>query len=171
MGNFYGTISIRGANAEAVAESIRALNRNAFVTEQPVGVVVADELSDDQTDQLGALAEHLSQHGLAVAVWVADDDYLWMQAYLRGDLIAEYANMESPPTDVAALAKAAEISAVAAVKLRVLLLRPFVFQADRHSDLLEALGMPRLGYALGYRYMSRGEREEEAHRVIEVKRA
>jgi hypothetical protein len=101
---------------------------------------------------------------------VADGDCLWLEAHVRGDLTAEDANSRSPPTHVGALAGAAGSSFAASLYLRFILLRPYILPSWCHEGTLRRLGMPAIGHLLGFRQMSRRERDPQATRGIEARR-
>jgi hypothetical protein len=158
MGNFYTNIAVF-APAEEVAVSVRALDREAYVAPFDRGAVVFDEACEAQdTETLAALAEHLSvRHAApALAVLNHDDDLLWLQLYMRDDLLAEYCNSGGPRTDVTALCRTLNPD-VSRLAVWATLMRPFVTQVQRHYKLATLLRLPDASVGFGFEYIHRGE--------------
>jgi hypothetical protein len=88
MGNFYTNYTLRGPSQQAVAAALAG--RAAFVTPAHNGsVVVFDEKSESQ--DLGAIAEFAARLSRefdcpVLALLNHDDDILWYQLYLSGEL-------------------------------------------------------------------------------------
>ena len=175
MGNFYTNYTLRGPGQQAAAAALAG--RSALVTRAQDGcVVVFDEQSDERdTAVISELASHLSRELRCpvLAVLNHDDDILWYQLYLSGELADEYdsspgyfdASEEEPSApavgDVQKLCTAFGASAVAEVES---VLRKssydadgYTFAVERHADLARALGIPSFGVGAGYRYVSEGE--------------
>ena len=126
MGSFYTNFTLRGPSQQAVAALLAG--RSAIVTPEQNGyVVVYDEESDDQNHEvISELASQLSQAFRCplLAVLNHDDDILWYQFYIKGELIDEYdsspgyfdpsADEPDPPAggDAQKLCNAFEASAV-----------------------------------------------------------
>jgi hypothetical protein len=177
MGNFYTNYTLRGPSQQAVAAALAG--RSALVTPVKDGsLVVFDEQSDDQdTAIISVLASSLSRELQCpvLAVLNHDDDILWYQLHLTGELADEYDSSPgyfdalaepSAPTggDAQILCSAFAASAVADVES---ILRKssydeggYVFAVMRHADLVGALGIPSFGVGAGYRYVSEGELPE-----------
>lgn len=177
MGNFYTNYTLRGPSQEAVAAALAG--RSAIVTPEQDGcVVVCDEKSDEQDQEIiTELAGQLSsEFGCPVlAVLNHDDDILWYQLFLKGKLADEYdstpgyfdesADMPTPSGgDAEKLCAAFGASDVEEVE--GILRRPqaaedgYVFAIERHTDLVEALGIPAFAVGAGYEYISSGELPE-----------
>jgi hypothetical protein len=92
MGNFYTNYTLKGPSQPEVANLLAG--RSAIVTPAGDGhVVVFDEESDEQNPEVIAeLASRLSGELQCplLAVLNHDDDILWYQLYLNGDLKDEY---------------------------------------------------------------------------------
>jgi hypothetical protein len=174
MGSFYTNYTLRGVSQQAVVSAMEG--RSAIVTQEQDGfVVVYDEVSDDQDEQIiAALAEQLSSelNCTVLAVLNHDDDILWYQLYLRGELADEYnstpeyfdpeAGPSSPQGgDAQKLCDAFGSSNVEEVES---ILRKsgmdedgYVFAVQRHTDLARTLGLPPFSVAVGFRHLSRGK--------------
>ena len=158
MGNFYTNITLGRPAAAAVAE-LTSVGREAYVAEAGQRCVVYDsECETQDTQVLSALAEHLATRleTWALAVLNHDDDILWLQLYVRDDLVAEYANRGGPRTDVRALCRALGRPGDV-LRVWALLHLPFLFQVWRHERLARRLGLPRAAVGFGFSYLSRGE--------------
>src|SRR5579859_7809756 len=92
MGHFYVSYTLRGPDPKSVAAVLAG--RSAIVSpSQANGVVVFDKESDEQDDKIIAeLSSWLSGQLTCplLAVLNHDDDILWYQLYLNGDLMDEY---------------------------------------------------------------------------------
>jgi hypothetical protein len=174
MGNFYVNYTIRGPSQQAVAKALAG--RSAVVTPQQKGcVVVFDEESDTQNREvISGLAQDLSRE-LRCPVLVVlnhDDDILWYQLYVSGDLADEYdscpgyfdpaAEPSSPEGgDAQKLCTVFGSNEVSEVE-RILRKSSFdediyAFAVQRHAALAQALGLPDFAVGAGYRYVSDGE--------------
>jgi hypothetical protein len=174
MGNFYVNHTLRGPSQQAVGKALAG--RSALVTPVRDGcVVVFDEQSDDQDPGvISSLAERLSRE-FQCPVWSVlnhDDDILWYQLYLAGDLADEYDSCPGyfdaeEPTgpaggDAEKLCRAFGAKDAATVE-KILRTSAFdddggyVFAVERHMDLVQALGIPPFGVATGYRNIVNGE--------------
>ncbi len=178
MGNFYTNYTLRGPGQQAVAAALAG--RSAIVTPAKDGcVVVFDEASDEQNGEIIAeLARRLSGELKCplLAVLNHDDDILWYQLYLGGELVDEYDSSPnyfsapgeniSPPAggDAQKLCVVFAVDAVAKVEgiLRKSAFADdgYTFEVERHADLAGALGIPSFGVGMGFRYISSGELPE-----------
>jgi hypothetical protein len=169
MGNFYTNYTLRGPSQEAVAKALSG--RSAIVTPQRDGcVVVFDEQSDEQDlEVITGLARDVSGELRCpvLAILNHDDDILWYQLYLSGELSDEYDSSpsyfdpEAEPSvpaggDAQKLCAAFSSSNVAEVE-RILRKSSFdedgyVFAFERHADLARALGLPSFAVGAGYTY-------------------
>ncbi len=177
MGSFYTNFTLRGPSQLAVVAALAG--RSALVTPEQNGcVVVFDEASEEQdTEIIASLASRLS-HELdcpVLAVFNHDDDIFWYQLYVRGELTDEYDSTPgyfdpqadlSPPVggDAQKLCDSFGVSAVAEVE-NILRTSSFVEggymdAAERHADLVRALGLSFFGVGVGFRYVSHGELPE-----------
>ena len=152
--------------------------RSAIVTPtQNNCVVVFDEQSDEQDQEIIAdLASQLS--GILccplLAVLNHDDDILWYQLYLNGELVDEYnsspgyfeGDMAEPEGGNAGKLCAA-FGADSFEEVENILRQPsasgggYTFAFERHSDLAEALGISTIGVGTGFSHVSRGEAPPE----------
>jgi hypothetical protein len=177
MGNFYTNYTVRGPSQRSVAAALAG--RSAIVTPAQDGcVTVFDEESDDQDSAvITELALHLSRELRCpvLAVLNHDDDILWYQLYLTGELADEYdstpgyfdpsAEPSAPAGgDAQKLCTAFGVNNTAEVE-SVLRKSSFddggyTFEIERHADLARALGIPAFCVAAGFRYVSDGELPE-----------
>jgi hypothetical protein len=174
MGNFYTNYTLRGPSQQGVAKALTG--RSAIVTPQQDGcVVVFDEQSDEQNmDVLTDLARDLSGELRCpvLAVLNHDDDILWYQLYLIGELSDEYNSCpsyfdpEAEPSgpeggDAQKLCVAFGSTNLHEVE-RILRKSAFdgdgyAFAVERHTDLARALGLPGFAVGGGYSYVADGE--------------
>ena len=177
MGNFYTNYTLRGPSQRAVAAALAG--RAAFVTPAQDGcVVVFDEESEEQNPEtIADLAARLSRelNCQVLTVLNHDDDVLWCQLYLEGELADEY---DSSPGyfdpsaepgkpaggDARQLCRAFGTGEVAEVE-RILRKSAFdedgyAFAVERHADLARALAIPSFAVGTGYRYVAEGELPE-----------
>lgn len=173
MGNFYTNYTLRGPSREDVVNALRG--RNAIVTVSRNGCVVAfDEVSEQDQEITAALGEQLSRDLSCpvLAILNHDDDILWYQLYVNGDLRDQYdsapgyfdADAEpAAPTGGDAQKLCAAFGANDVATVESVLRRSsyddegYTFECDRHADLVRALDLSE--FAVGVAYASL-EREE-----------
>lgn len=177
MGNFYTNYTLRGPSQQAVAAALTG--RSAIVTPAQDGcVVVFDEASDDQDMEIiSGLGSRLSSEFSCpvLAVLNHDDDILWYQLYLSGELANEYNSSPSyfdpeaelsGPTGGDAQKLCAAFGASAVTEVESILRKSsfdesgYTFAVERHTDLARALGIPTFGVGGGFSYISDGELPE-----------
>ena len=181
MGNFYTNITLHSHQARII-ELLEREDRTAYVTPTVNGcTVVCDEECDEQdTDVLQELAALLSRELQcpALAVLNHDDDVLLYWLYENGHLADQY---DSTPGyfsddeeedvlpsggDAHRLCRAFNAMDQVAEVEDVLRTPSFsedehyLFAIDRHSDLVEALGVPLFSAGLGYTYIALGDLPE-----------
>jgi len=177
MGNFYANVTLRSAETDSVVQTLTYLRRRAFVAPARNGAtVVYDQAIEDGQSELKGLAAELSRRHAcdALAVMIADDDVLWYGFYRGGRLHHEYDSNPSydsgdppePPEggDAGALAAAFGAGDQAA-RLEQVLRAPsgeddFVFEHERHAEIVRLLGLPDIAVASGYNYIAGGELPE-----------
>jgi hypothetical protein len=147
--------------------------RKAYVSAERNGYLfVFDEASDGQDERVIAkLASQLSTtlRCTVFAVLNHDDDILWYQLYERGVLTDRYNSTPDywsgvadpgPPEggNAKQLCAAFHRGDIAAVE-RVLHTpgEGYAFATDRHSDLLQALGLPELTVTEGFGEIQKGD--------------
>lgn len=171
MGGFYANYTVRGASQQAVAGALRG--RRAMVSPARNGCVVAfDEVSDEQdTEQIAALSLRLSRDlGCPVlAVVNHDDDVLWFSLAVNGKTVDTYdsnpayfddlAPSEPGGGDAALLARVFGVGDVARIEavLRASGDGAYAFASEQHSDLVDALGLPRFAVGTAFATFVRGE--------------
>jgi len=171
MGNFYVNYTLRGPSPEAVARALAG--RSAIVTPVNEDCVVAfDEESDTQDQQVMIeVATLLSRelHCPVLAVGNHDDDILWYQLYVNGELDDEYNSSPeyfgdaedeaSGPTGGDAGKLCAAFDSGDAAEVERILRKPgdeegYVFEVMRHADLAEALGISAFGVGASFGYIT-----------------
>lgn len=173
MGNFYTNYTLRGPSPPDVAKVLAG--RSAYVTPEENGCVVAfDEESEQNGDVISVLAARLSRelHCPVLAVLNHDDDILWYQLYLDGELADEYdstpgyfdsdATAPSAPRggDARKLCEAfgaSDVDALEKVLRGSITDSDYVFAIQRHDELVRLLGISSFAVGGGYDYISRGE--------------
>lgn len=173
MGQFYSNYTLRGPSQQDVASALAG--RSAFVTPAHNGcVVVYDEASEAQDFAIiSELGSRLSlQFSCPVlAVVVHDDDILFFQLYEGGEVTDDYDSSpgyfdaEAEPSapeggDAGRLCAAFGTSNVSEVSA---ILRKSTYDddgpdaADRHDQLVRALGLSAWAVGAGYSYIAEGE--------------
>jgi len=177
MGNFYANVTLRVDETDAIVQTLTSLRRRTFVAPAIAGstVVFDQAIEDGEARDVGRLASELSRRHdcAALAVLIADDDVLWYALYRGGRLDHEYDSNPSygsgrsdPPKggNAAALSAAFGVPERAAELERVLRVRSgqdgYLFEHQRHADLVQLLGLPDIAVATGYRYIEAGELPE-----------
>jgi hypothetical protein len=140
--------------------------------------VVYDSICDNQdTDAMDELASKLSSELRCpvLAILIHDDDVFWYRLYLNGQLTDEY-NSSPDYFDFGSNDEPAEPSGGDAEKLcsafgtgnqqeiENILRKPvaaeedgYVFETERHSDLVHALSLPTFAIGKAYASFERGE--------------
>ena len=176
MGSFYVNFSVKEAESRQVADALKRGGRRAIVTPSRGGYVVAyDDEADRQAIQpILAVGRLLSREvGRPVlAVLNHDDDILCYWLFTGGELVDSYNSNPAafepeagePPWQVgdsaklcAALNAGANVAAVESV-----LRGDCLFAVHRHQQLADALGLSPSSVGFGYRYVSRGELEDDS---------
>jgi hypothetical protein len=174
MGNFYTNHTLRGPAQQAVASALAG--HSAVVAPIQDGcVVVFDEQSDYQdTRVISNLAERLSREFdcPVLATLNHDDDILWYQLYLSGQLADEYDSCPgyfddsaepSGPAGGDAQKLCDAFGASDAAKVERILRKSaidqdgYAFAVERHMDLTRVLGIPSSAAGTGYRSIIDGE--------------
>lgn len=168
MGNFYTNYTLRGVSQQAVADVLAG--RLCIVTPSMNDtVVVYDEASDDQDQRtISSLATKLSRelHCPVLAVLNHDDDILWYQLFVGGDLQDEYdsspgyfdsaATEPSAPAGGDARKLCSFLGSPNAIEVERILRKSafdeggYTFEFERHADLVKALGISDFGVATAY---------------------
>lgn len=167
MGNFYTSFTVRGADQKSVMKAM--LGRKCAVSPTVNGyTVIWDEKCEIQDENLiHELGQKLSSALVApvLAVLNHDDDILWYALYDSKGKLDEYNSAPgyfnghaTPPSGGNAQLLTKMMAPEAASKSvdQVLRSTEYAFALERHSELLETLGMPPFA-ASGYKYISDGE--------------
>ena len=160
MGAFYGNITLKGPEQKRIVEALRG--RRAIVAPKIGDYTVAfDSVCDDQDiDAMQALTSKLSRdlNCVALAAIVHDDDVLGYFLYQAGELTDwynsapdyfDFGSTQEPKGPAGGNAE--RLCAVFGVgspqEVATILKKPagkrgYVFQTERHKDLVCALGLP-----------------------------
>ena len=178
MGAFYGNITLKGQSQDKVAQALRG--RRAIVTPKVGDYTVAfDSVCDEQDiDGIQALTSRLSRelHCFALAVIVHDDDVLGCFLYHDGELTDWYNSWPSY-FDFGATKKPDDPAGGNAEKLceafgtdnpqeveSILRKRRgkggYVFETERHRNLVRALSLPQITVGTTLATFDRGEYPE-----------
>jgi hypothetical protein len=168
MGAFYTNITLRGPEQYEIVEYLNGLKRVASVSPTINDLtVVMDELSDSQDEQvLSELTADLSKRFScpALAVLNHDDDILLYKLFDAGEetdaynSCPDYFETDHIGTDPQG-GNAAGLCAIfgcsaATEKVESVLRKPYVFQVDRHDELVRLLGLPQYAVGVGFNYLS-----------------
>jgi hypothetical protein len=163
MGSFYTQVLVRGADAHRCADVMRSLRRASYVLPPRNGVtVVCDKETENQDlDLLDSVAATLSARLQAdtTAVLNHGDDWLVFRHFRRGQFTGGLQVGHTPWSlrgSVTRLREAVNPRA-APVSLYWALLRPRIFQVQRHAELIHVLGLPRGSLGVGYDYIARND--------------
>jgi hypothetical protein len=185
MGNWYTNVALRDVDPVQALHVLGQLGRHAIVNPAQNGwVTVFDEQCDKfNLDVLESLALTLSAdlHCCALPSFNADDDILWLGIYEHGRRTSRYASDLSQFEDGSEFQAVREFAAELCRvfdkpdrvrEVRLVLNRghgvlgilrlanlpaPYLFEIDRHTDLLKLVGLPPASVGLGFEYVSRGE--------------
>lgn len=183
MGNHYTNVVVAGPDRQDIAEVLTAMGRHAALSPTHEGrTVVYDALSDEQNPaELARLAGQISVRLLcpAWAVMNHDDDVLWYQLWDHGALVDEYdscpdyfepdgGDAEPRGGDGQKLGPALGSPAAASRINEILRSDDYVFEAERHADLAEALGLPSDLLCCGYLALVSGSLPESGDDILWV---
>jgi hypothetical protein len=180
MGNFYTNVTLKTGDTTRVTEALRAADREAYISAPERGcIVVYDSQTEDQdVEALKTLATSLSRElrCAALSVLVHDDDVLVYLLHEGGKLLDEYtsapsyfdsgaAESQSPEGgDASRLCRAFGADGKASTVEQVLRTERvggsgggFVFESDRHQELVAALGLPEVAVSTGFNYLEEGD--------------
>lgn len=181
MGNFYTNFTVRSADRDAVIVALGNMGRVAYVAPVDNGnTVVYDRQSDEQDlsaiEQVGTRLS-LELNAPVLAILNHDDDILCYWLFQSGQLVDEYnscpscfheaSEEPSGPTkcDAQKLCDAFGCPQNADRVEAILQKSSFdddgyVFEVDRHSDLVNALALSDYAVGMGYDYIEDGELPE-----------
>jgi hypothetical protein len=169
----YSSITLRGPAQEAVLTAVRELRQAAFVSPTRDGVTVV--YPEDETPEGAALwlAARLSRK-LGCAAWqvTASEETLTWALFEAGDWTDTYdaapgvrTGEELPPAggDAQRLCRALRAPEDAAAEVAPMLRAApldedfgFLHGGERHAEIADALGLPLLDYATGFRALDHG---------------
>ena len=172
MGAFYANITVATNDTDAVVETIKSLERDAYVAPGDNGFTMvydSEEMSERDTILLLETLTKRFNCG-AIAVCIADDDVMFYLLADRGRILEEYNSNpdyqdagEDPPSggDVDLLIRTFGGKGDPAYIRQVLHEYKPMFETDRHMRLIDALGLPRIAAGLGHTYIYQGEAPPE----------
>jgi len=193
MGNFYTNYTVATSDVASVAAALQG--RNALCTPALEGyVVVYDEASEHQdVDEIRVLTATLSAAVGAPVLGALnhDDDVLLLFLADGGAVVDDYNSSPGyfededarPPEGGDAARLCALFGAESVAEVESILRRwddfsdepdvdppddVYIFEVERHSALVGALGLPVASVGFGYRYVSRGELPAGVASVLRV---
>jgi hypothetical protein len=174
MGSFYTNVTLRMADRSRVKLDLAARGLTGFISRPENGAVVVFERSAEEQDPavLDQLAADLSSRfGCAALAVLNHDDSVLMYSLFEGgrrvdaynsapDYFDEDADPDrgGQPERLAAAFGVPERAPQLAATLGVAESGDeFVFEMERHEQLVEALALPRCAVGTGYNYLEAGE--------------
>ena len=172
MGAFYANITVATADTDAVVQSIRDLERDAYVAPAENGFTVVYDSEEQSERDTILLLETLTKRFdcAAIAVCIADDDIMFYLLADRGRILEEYnsnpdydGSGEAPPSggDARLLCAAFRVPEREADVHRILHTFDSMFESQRHMLLAREMGLPAMTVSLGYTYIAQGEAPAE----------
>jgi hypothetical protein len=162
VGSFYTQVLVR-ADAQRCVDVMRSLRRPSYVIPPHRGItVVCDKQCEGQDmETLDSVAATL---GARLEVPTAallnhDDDWLVFRLFERGRFVGGIEVGHTPLSLRGSVAKLREIVSPGAPlwPIYAALLKPRVFQLQRHAELVAALGLPQGSLGVGYQYIARND--------------
>jgi hypothetical protein len=173
MGNFYVNHTVRSMDISAVSKALAG--RRAFLSPPDKGCIVVFERHAEfqEVEEIMELGRSLSAKLDCVVLSVAnyDDDVLMFFAFSSGVPIEPYGGnpdqsddrTDSTPEKAVAVALCHAFGAKDSDRVISILSpsgegsEPYVFETDRHRDLVEALGLSSAAVGFGFTYIEQGE--------------
>jgi hypothetical protein len=186
MGSFYVNFSVKQNDPQPIVDTLKRARLKAIVTPPSNGfVVVCEEKSDRQDTKAIEEVGGLLTREVAAPVFAIlnhDDDILCYWLFDQGRLVDKYdscpdyfgpseelilktggdvqqlCEMLSVPSggDAQQLCEMLSVPSAVDEVERILRADHYVFALDRHSALVEVLGLPSYTIGWGYRYVVRG---------------
>ncbi len=176
MGNFYTNITLLGPPQRDIASSLESMGCRAIVSPtRSEMTVVWDCASEAQDETIYRLAEYLAEKFkcVSLAVMVHDDDVLYYRLYASGKELDRYdsspnyfSGPATPPAggDAKIICEAFHAPEVQPQVNKLLHAwmnnagePKYVFEIDRHQDLVNSLKLSGWSVATGYKYLLQGE--------------
>jgi len=174
MGNTYSNITVRSNDPLAVGKILKSLQRFAVITPDVNDhVVVFDRASDMDLDEMIEIGEAITEKlsTVALAVHVHDDSVLNYWLFENGVQVDRYISKPhyfGPTEDVRGGSPEVVTKAWGLETKQTLIAetlhtdedaedRKYVFETDRHYDLVEILGLNMFAVGFGYTYLVDGE--------------
>jgi hypothetical protein len=171
MGSFYANHTVHSTDRRKVVSALAG--RSAFVTPAKDGAIVVFDKASDSLDRdvVRSLGAHLSQQlGVAVlSVTNCHDDLLYYALFEGGQCTDEYDSCPECPGEASEIPKPSGGNATRlcaafgggdVARVEEILREPtfesdkYLFQHERHRDLVQALGLPDFAIAYGYYYIA-----------------
>lgn len=175
MGSFYTNVTLRTADRGRVRTDLVARGLAAYVSRPENGALVVFERSAEEQDPaiLDGIAAALSKRigCAALAVMNHDDSVLLYSLFENGRRIDAYNSAPDYFDETEGGERGGDAESIArafgvpdrAQQLAAILGagadedEGFVFEMDRHQQIVEALGLPSCAVATGYNYLEAGE--------------
>lgn len=173
MGASYTNLTVKGASTDQVVRALRS--RQAAVTPAILNcVVVYDAEAEQNPEVLTIVGTHLSRDLACpvLGVIVHDDDILLYQLFSDGAVIDVYDSAPgyfdpdaepAPPDGGDAILLCSTFGVPDARSVEAILQKSgfvedgYVFESDRHRDLVHAMGLPECSILTAYASFERGE--------------
>lgn len=160
MGNFYASITVRGAAPVDVARVLHELRRTAYVSPAIRGcVVVYDRDAFEREDEAPEVSRELSERLRTTTLLAmnADDDALVLQAFQDGQASAAYDSTTPQRHGAAALCGVLGRRWLQPIVWVVLQAPVFPVEFLRHVLVMRVLGLPSAEAMLSYDSIEDGE--------------
>lgn len=168
MGAFYANITVATADTQAVIQTVRDLERDAYVAPADDGFTVVYDSEEQSEPDTILLLETLTRRFdcAALAVCIADDDIMFYLLADRGRILEEYNSNpdydgggEDPPSggDAKLLCATFRVPERETDVHRILHAYDPMFESQRHMLLAREMGLPSITVSLGYSYIAQGE--------------
>jgi hypothetical protein len=163
MGAFYATVTTIGPPQDQVVAEVRSIRSFVGPTRDGVTVMYPDMAalySDRNSDRVspfwGQISKNLSSPVFIAAV--ADDDVFYYELWVKGELIDRY-YFEHKPSGGNVRKLCAIFSCKNQDELATILSSEdrYVYQSQRHLDVVKAIGLPHMSVNMGYDYIKAGE--------------
>jgi hypothetical protein len=144
---------------------LKEMGRNAAVspTISEITVVMDADCESQDTNVLATLTADLSRRFSAAALSFLnhDDEVLLYELFQNGESAEKYNSVDTRPADDAGR-RLAEIfgKTGSTAEIGKILYKAYLFEVDRHSDLVKALGLSPLAVGIGFNYLKEMTQDE-----------
>jgi hypothetical protein len=173
MGSFYTNLTLRSPEQARVRHFLNGRQSYVSNIESPYSIVLDQECDTQNTEAMTELGRALSLEFKCpvLALLIHDDDILVYFLCEHGNVIDEYNSFPGyfgdavPDGDQPAGGDAKQLARAFNVldsqSIEVVLRTPhgddYLFETDRHRDLVRALGIPEIAIGVGFNYFSSGD--------------